>query len=173
MAHIHTEPGQHDFTASAYIVRIDTPEPALLLHLHKKLRKYLQFGGHVELNEDPWQALVHELAEESGYSMNQLMLLQPKLRLKRLTGTKLHPSPVYIQTHDFPGLDHYHIDIAFAFTTSEEPGSKIGEGESLDIRTFTLTELKALPQDEILENVRETGIFILKECLKEWEPVKT
>ena len=45
MAHIHTEPGQHDFTASAFIIRTDTPEPKLLLHRHKLVGKYLQIGG--------------------------------------------------------------------------------------------------------------------------------
>lgn len=53
MPHIHTEPGQHDHTASAYIVRLDEAEPALILHRHKILGQYLQFGGHVELDENP------------------------------------------------------------------------------------------------------------------------
>jgi len=63
MAHIHTQPGQHDHTASAYIVRTDFDEPKIMLHLHRKIGKYLQFGGHVELHETPWQAVVHELRE--------------------------------------------------------------------------------------------------------------
>ena len=66
MAHIHTQPGQHDHTASAYIIRTDLDTPRIMLHLHRKIGKYLQFGGHVELNETPWQAVVHELREESG-----------------------------------------------------------------------------------------------------------
>lgn len=37
MAHIHTKPGQHDLTASAYIIRDDGNEPVVLLHRHKKL----------------------------------------------------------------------------------------------------------------------------------------
>ena len=36
MPHINTKPGQHDFTASAFIVRLDRSEPQVLLHLHKK-----------------------------------------------------------------------------------------------------------------------------------------
>ncbi len=53
MAHIHTQPGQHDHTASAYIFRVDFDEPKLVLHLHRKINKYLQFGGHIELHETP------------------------------------------------------------------------------------------------------------------------
>lgn len=172
MAHIHTGPGQHDLTASAFIVRLDTSEPTLMLHMHKKLHKYLQFGGHVELHETPWQAVTHELAEESGYAMSQLQLLQPKLRIKKLTGTDLQPHPLQINTHKFNDeLDHYHTDIAFAFVTSEAPKNNVQEGESSDIHLFTLEELKAIPSDKIVENVRETGIFVLTECLNNWEVI--
>jgi len=173
MSHIHTAPGQHDFTASAFIVRLDTPEPTLLLHMHKKLHKYFQFGGHVELHENPWQAITHELAEESGYGIRQLKLLQPKLRVKSVADTVMHPYPLYVQTHNFPGLDHYHTDIAFAFCTTEEPAAKVGNGESAEIAGFTLKELRALPPEKIVDNVRESGIFVLEKCLHNWESVST
>lgn len=70
MPHIHTEPGQHDLTVSAYIVRMDLPEPAIILHKHRKLNKWLQFGGHVEPHENPWQAVQREIREESGYELS-------------------------------------------------------------------------------------------------------
>src|SRR5437879_1527745 len=104
MPHIHTKPGQHDHTASAYIVRIDGKEPKILLHKHKKSGKYQQFGGHIELDETPWQAVLHEIKEESGYDAKQLMLLQPKERLKSLGDADQHPVPVCHNTHTFsPG----------------------------------------------------------------------
>jgi len=53
MSHIHTNPGEHDQTVSAFIIRTDTAEPELLLHVHKKLGVLLQPGGHIELNETP------------------------------------------------------------------------------------------------------------------------
>lgn len=143
-----------------------------MLHMHKKLHKYLQFGGHVELHETPWQAVVHELAEESGYDIAQLQLLQPKLRITHLTGTDLQPYPVQINTHRFNDtLDHYHTDITYALVTSESPSGKVHDGESADIRLFTLKELRGIPAEDIKENVRQTGIFVLEECLKDWEVV--
>lgn len=36
MSHIHTKPGQHDFTASAFIIRTDGTEPRAMVHMHKK-----------------------------------------------------------------------------------------------------------------------------------------
>lgn len=173
MPHIHTEDGQHDFTASAFIVRLDTPEPALMLHKHKKLDQYLQFGGHVELHEHLWAALIHELREESGYDMSQLKVLQPAVRLEKLTGIALHPMPVCLVTLRFPGLNHYHTDIAFGFVTDQAPSGEIGAGESAIIKPFAAAELRALPSNQIPENVRETGLFVLDKACRDWQPVAT
>jgi len=49
MSHIHTQPGQHDMTVSAFIVRQVDGEWKCLVHLHKKAGKLMQVGGHVEL----------------------------------------------------------------------------------------------------------------------------
>lgn len=172
MPHLHTEPGQHDLTVSAYIViRHDGAEPALLLHRHKKLNKYLQFGGHVELHEDPWRALTHELAEESGYAISQLKLLQPILRVEKLSSATLHPYPVNLLTHKFGELEHFHTDIAYAFTTQQTPQGSIDDGESTDTEAFTSKELVALSPEEIPENVREIGLFVLDRCLDNWTEV--
>lgn len=173
MPHLHTEPGQHDFTVSAYIVRLDTPEPAIILHRHKLLGKYMQFGGHVELHETPWQALIHEIAEESGYQPEQLKILQPAVRLTKFSDSVLHPQPVSIQTHPFGNIDHYHTDIAFAFVTNEPPRGTVGEHESADIKTFTAAELAKLGNQEIIKNVRETAVYVIDELLRQWQPIDT
>ena len=169
MSHIHTQPGQHDTTASAFIVRLsNTAQPSLILHKHRKLNQWLQFGGHVELNENPWSAVVHEIAEESGYAMRQLKVLQPSMRLTKISDAVLHPYPLTVLTCRFGETDHYHTDIAYAFVTHELPEEKLGEGESAEIRAFTTAELAAIPRGEIPENVREIGLFTLENCLIEW-----
>jgi ADP-ribose pyrophosphatase YjhB (NUDIX family) len=173
MPHIHTEPGQHDSTVSAYIVRRDGAEPALVLHKHKKLNVWLQFGGHVELAENPWEALTHEVLEESGYTMQQLKILQPVVRLARLSNVTLHPSAVVTLTHPFNDLDHHHTDTAYAFVTHEQPAQPIADGESAHVRAFTAAELTAIPAAEIPENVREIGLFVLGTCLANWIEVDT
>lgn len=171
MPHLHTAPGQHDLTVSAYIIRLDTPEPTVMLHVHRKTHMLLQFGGHVELNENPWQAITHELAEESGYDIRQLKLLQPNIRQKPFSDAELHPYPVNIETHKFPGLNHYHTDIAYVLVADEKPLTKEAADESHDIQLFTPEQLRDLPADKILENTRQTAIFVLEECLPNWEVV--
>ena len=172
MPHIHTEPGQHDQTASAFVIRTDTPEPRILLHMHKKLGVLMEPGGHVELNETPWQAVLHEVLEESGYMVEQLQVLQPVLRLKSLAGAVLHPVPVVLNTHkvDVAG-NHKHSDIEFAFIVQTNPAQGPAEGESRDLRWLSLAELNDLSQDEIFSDVREVCQFVLTDILPNWETV--
>lgn len=172
MSHIHTKVGQYDQTVSAYIVRLDGDEPKLMLHLHKLLGKLLQFGGHIELNETPWNAMIHELREEVGYDIRQLQILQPQVRITNLTAGILHPYPVIQTSHSFSEI-HNHTDTGYAFVTKEAPKYDIGEGESKDIRLFTAEEIAKLRDDQIPVNVRETCLFVLDVCLKEWEKVPT
>lgn len=174
MPHIHTQPGDHDHTASAYIFRVDGPEPRILLHKHKKLDTLLQFGGHIEIQETPWQAISHEVPEESGYAMEQLRILQPKSRIKKLTEVTLHPMPVIEFTHAFNKM-HNHSDRGYVFVTKEEPKHRIAADESQDIRLFTKAELLAVPPDEILPSVVEIAVYIFDNCLdsQAWEAIPT
>lgn len=172
MAHIHTQPGQHDHTASAYIVRTDFDEPKIMLHLHRKIGKYLQFGGHVELHETPWQAVVHELREESGYDIDQLRILQPPARIKNLSDAVIHPHPAAHSTHPFGGgTDHFHTDIGYAVITNQPPRHAPEDGESTTIRLLTRAELAATNDNEVPDNVKQIGLFILDHCLSHWEAI--
>lgn len=172
MAHIHTNSGEHDLTASAFVVRDDFPEPRLLLHMHKKLRVLLQPGGHVELNENPWQAIEHELREEAGYTFNDIELLQPADRLASITNATLHPAPVVVNTHNFDSNgDHRHTDISFAFVAHGAPTLEPEDGESHDLRWLSAEELSGLTSTEIFENVREIGQYVLTHIYPKWEQV--
>lgn len=172
MAHIHTKPGQHDLTVTAYILRVDADGPRALLHMHRKQGKLLPIGGHVELDESPWQAIAHELEEESGYTLKQLKVLQPSPRLESLTGVVLHPYPLSLNTHDIPGA-HFHSDIQYGFVTEANPELTIQEGESTDLRWLTLQEIQALPQEAIFENTKEVYTFLINEVLPRWDAVET
>ena len=170
MGHIHTNYGEHDLTASAFVIRDDFSEPRILLHMHKKLHVLLQPGGHVELNEDPWQAIEHELREESGYTFDELDVLQPKGRIPSLTNAKLHPTPLVMNTHTFTeDGSHKHTDVSFAFLAHGEPSLQPSDGESSDIRWLNLEQLTALEPKEIFDNVREIGKYALTHVYTEWE----
>lgn len=172
MPHIHTEPGQHDLTVSAYIIRTDGPEPVVLLHRHRKLGKLFQFGGHVELDETPWQTIIREVAEEAGYGVDQLQVLQPFDRV--LSDSNIvtqHPYPLVLLTVPYGGTSdtHFHTDIAFGFVVTEPPQLKLGEGESIDIQMFNRYQLRCLTEEHAIENVRKISLFALDVYNGSWQ----
>jgi 8-oxo-dGTP pyrophosphatase MutT (NUDIX family) len=173
MPHLHIEPGAHDLTASAYVLLRKDSELRMWMHWHRKLNQWMQFGGHVEHREQPWAAIVHELAEESGYAIRQLQVLQPPTFLKPLTGAVLHPADVCINTHHFPELDHYHTDIAYAFMTDQAPANPPHDGESTRMHAFTRQELVDIKSGEIPESVREIALFIFDHVEPTWVPLDT
>jgi 8-oxo-dGTP pyrophosphatase MutT (NUDIX family) len=167
MPHIHTLPGQHDHTISIYIIRTDFSEPKIMLHLHRKAHIYAQFGGHIELNETPWQSAVHELREESGYDLDQLHILQPTKRLTHVSDAVVHPVPAVHATMGYMNDDkHFHTDSAYVALGDQEPHHNPAEGESSDIRLFTRNELASSP--EIDGVTRDIALYALDECLPNW-----
>lgn len=173
MPHVHTQPGQHDLTASALVFRTDGPEPRVLFHWHKKLQVWMPFGGHVELHETPWSGIVHELREESGYDLDQLKLLQPPHTMREFGDTSVaHPLPFVFGTHPYDGkMAHYHTDVGFLFVTTKDPLHAVAEAESANLQLFTRAELTALPDAEILQNVRTSALYAFDSLLDDWQAV--
>ena len=174
MPHIHTEPGQHDQTVAAYIFRTDGDEPRALFHVHKKFGKLICMGGHVELDETPWQAVIHEVNEESGYEVQDLYVLQPKLRVKQdgIREITIHPQPFFVDTHmNAATHDHWHTDQVYLFTTMVDPSGKPAEGEVQEVRWLTRDEVASTPASEMFENIRQTHLIAFDEFLDTWEPI--
>lgn len=165
MPHIHTGPGQHDMTVSAYIIRRREDGAWLcLMHMHRKIDKLMQIGGHIELQETPWQAVVHEILEESGYSLDELIVLQSTEDRVDDSGNVTHPVPFSVNTHLVGGLenDHYHSDMCFGFEAQDIPNANVSENESIDLRWLTLRELDVAAQSgEALKDVYFIYKFLL------------
>ncbi len=171
MPHIHTEPGQHDITASALIVRMVDDEPRVLVHMHRKHGKLMQLGGHVEIDETPWQTLGHELKEEGGYDIADLKVLQPFERPLEVRGAVVHPVPVLSNTHSV-NQDHYHSDYCYAFVADKLPTSSPAEGESTDLRWLTLHELGVAATAGIaLNDVVDIYAFVINQCLPNYHQI--
>jgi 8-oxo-dGTP pyrophosphatase MutT (NUDIX family) len=123
------------FTASALVVNFDGSR--VLLHHHRKLDRWLQFGGHCDGDDDIIRVARREALEESG--IEGLALASER--------------PFDLDIHEIPahGGDpvHYHYDIRFMFIAPESAAPVISE-ESHDLRWFTAEEALALPLDENL-----------------------
>lgn len=142
MPHIHTEPNQHDMTISGYIVRVDQPDPLCLVHMHRKMGKLMQIGGHIELNQTPWQAVADEVEQESGYGFSELKVVQPQIERVVAAGSVVHPLPFTMNTHNV-GNDHFHSDLCYGFVAEGPAANAAADGESTDLRWMTIAELDA------------------------------
>lgn len=134
------------FTVSVFIVCKDK----VLLHLHKKAKKVLPLGGHIEVNELPEEACIREVKEEAGLNIN---LYNPiDINLKKscdLSGEKLLINPIHTILGDL-SPNHSHIDfVYYATTTSFETSPEIGESKIL--KWYSKKDLKNV--NNIQENI--------------------
>ena len=172
MAHLNTEPGDHDHTVSFFIIRTDFDEPRLLLHRHKRIGKLMMFGGHVELDEDPWSATLREITEETGYEHEQLAILQPTAVRFTLAGALVHPVAVCQSTAPYPGETlHFHSDTAYALTADSAPRGLPGSGESTEFRLLNADGLAVLRSSEVVPMWQNLGLEILANIYPRWVPV--
>lgn len=140
MAHINE---LIDFTIAVYIVYDDK---VLLIH-HKQLLKWLPIGGHIELHEDPEEALFREIQEECGLEV-EVAGTKPTLNE---VGTKSLLPPIYLNIHDIK-LPHRHVGFIY-FAKAKSDKFAHNQEEHNDIRWFTAEELLD-PQYVIGEYVR-------------------
>jgi len=95
------------FTATAFLVRGD----ATLLHWHRRLGQWMPPGGHIEEDEDPVQAVLREILEETGIVAE---VIENAARHPFPYPEQL-PAPYTILVEDIPGPGerHKHIDMIY------------------------------------------------------------
>jgi 8-oxo-dGTP pyrophosphatase MutT (NUDIX family) len=130
MAHIHE---LIDFVVNAFIVYKDK---VLLIH-HKKLNMWLSVGGHIELNENPEEALFREIKEECGLEV-EVIAPKPDIKFKRNNFTPLY-TPAFLDVHDVGG-GHKHVALNY-FAKSKSDKFVFNKEEHNDIRWFSLEDL--------------------------------
>jgi 8-oxo-dGTP pyrophosphatase MutT (NUDIX family) len=126
------------FTGSALVVNANGSR--VLLHHHRKLGRWLQFGGHCDGDEDILRVARREALEESG--IQGLIVASER--------------PFDLDIHEIPahGADpvHFHYDVRFMLIAPESAAPVLSE-ESHDLRWFTAGETAALPLDESLRRM--------------------
>lgn len=125
------------FTVSIFIVYKDK----VLLHLHKRAKKILPLGGHIELNELPEEACIREAREESGLKINLYNPVKKQLKSScELVGEKLLINPMYTIFGEI-NPEHYHIDFVY-YATANSSETLPGDGESNLLKWYSKEELK-------------------------------
>lgn len=95
------------FTATGFVVEGDRT----LLHWHRRLQQWMPPGGHIEPDEDPVEAVLREIREETGLAA-EVIPLGPLIPVKRPGQL---PAPYTILLEDIPEPDgpHQHIDLIY------------------------------------------------------------
>ena len=130
----------------------------------KKYDIWIQPGGHIELNEDPLQALVHELEEETGLHESDYRVIelndQPTLRK-----TKTLPQPININVHDVNDT-HKHIDMCFLVQSSSDRFNP-SEGESTETGWFSLDDITDMQKEgKVYDGTLDICAWVLEKTQK-------
>ncbi|BAG19155.1 NUDIX hydrolase [Streptomyces griseus] len=124
--------GAGHVTASALV--IDPERERVLLTLHRKLRMWLQMGGHCEERDTTLEAAaLREATEESG-----------------ITGLALLPGgPVRLDRHPIPAPCHWHLDVQYAAVAPPGAAERISE-ESLELRWFGYADVPGVADASVV-----------------------
>ncbi|ELS56325.1 NUDIX hydrolase [Streptomyces viridochromogenes] len=145
LRHLETHPdglwkacGDGHITASALV--IDPDRGRVLLTLHRKLRIWLQMGGHCEPEDTSLEAAaLREATEESG-----------------VAGLTLLPGgPVRLDRHPIPAPCHWHYDVQYAVLAPPDAEHAISD-ESLDVRWFGYEQVADVADESVVRLLEAT-----------------
>lgn len=126
------------FTASALIIENGK---VLLVH-HKKLNVWLYPGGHIEDTENPDEALVREVKEETGLDIEVIGEKDESLADQENDISVLHNPYVVLCEHVG---DHYHNDLVYLCKISGSNRElQHAASESHGIRFFSKEDLDSI-----------------------------
>jgi 8-oxo-dGTP diphosphatase len=153
------------FTATAFVIRGD----ATLLHWHRRLQQWMPPGGHIEQDEDPVEAVLREVREETGLACEVISTspYHPFAYPDQL------PAPYTILLEDIPGNAveeaHKHIDLIYFVRPLQEAAHDLVEDPTL--RWVTAGELaENAPMDvagcgvtaAVPEDVRQLALMAIE-----------
>lgn len=147
---------KREYTATVYIVQ----EEQTLLIFHKKHRKWLPPGGHVEPDELPHLAAIREAKEETGLDIE--LIAQENLFIEKNTQAQSIPRPYLMLLEKIPGRSemgpHEHIDMIYVASVT---GGilHLNTEETENIKWFNKSEIENL--EELFPDTREIALHLM------------
>ena len=134
------------FTGSALVV--DGALNRVALCLHKKLGKWLQFGGHADGHNRLDEVGLREAQEESGIVHLEF------LAYESLFGDPARRVPLDLDIHEIPSWKevpaHYHYDVIYLLQT-HSPEQLQSSDESEAVAWYSLDKARELCQEQNLQ----------------------
>jgi 8-oxo-dGTP pyrophosphatase MutT (NUDIX family) len=144
----HTKPLKH-YTSSAFVFTNQLPAKVLLVH-HKKFDKWMQPGGHQEEWENPVEAAIREVMEETGIDIAPYLASAHPID----EHAALIPQPAYLLECLIPKHghepEHYHLEQSYVVRIPETPVPRKAHSEH-GARWFQAEELDGI---DMFPNVR-------------------
>lgn len=109
-----------------------------VLHFHKRLRRWMQTGGHVDDGETPWDAALRESVEETG------------LPVRHASGGS--PCLVHLDVHP-AAKGHVHLDLRYLLDAPDVAPAP-PPGESPDVRWFSWEDAIAVADEALVDALR-------------------
>jgi len=143
MAHIHDK---IDFTAEAFIVH----KNKVLLRKHDKYKIWLSVGGHIELDEEPNEAVLREVKEEVGLDVE--LFCKENYPSSEIGEYKSLIPPEFLNIHKINDT-HKHISLVYFAKSKTEELILSKDEKSEWCKWFTKKELED-PQYQISEQIK-------------------
>ncbi len=138
-------------TATVYVVENER----VLLVFHKKLKKWLPPGGHLDQDELPPDGAIREAKEETGLDVE--IIPQENLWIEQRWNGRSFERPYLCLLEHIPAINgeaaHEHVDFVYI---GQPTGGRLiqNHDETEGIRWFTFDEVRELERDvDIFEDV--------------------
>lgn len=126
-------------TASCFVIS-PTGERILLMQ-HRKLKKWLQMGGHCDGECDTRSVALREAQEEAGSSTIRLFKLE-------IIDLDIHRIPKSAQEPE-----HFHYDVRYVGLCEEPQSIQKAEAECTDLKWFSWEEAFQVAQETSMHRV--------------------
>lgn len=154
MPHIHEK---IDFTVEVFIVY----KNKVLLRRHDKYDIWLSIGGHIELDEDPIEAVIREVKEEVGLEIKLVGGMKGRGDGSKENGGYLDLiPPKYFGRHPANDKHEHLVFVYFAVCNTDKIFDAVDEKEKAETSWVTIEELEKM-------NLRQNVLFYATEALKE------
>ena len=112
-----------------------------VLHRHKRLGIWLQPGGHINPDEEPWEAAARETREETGLAV-----------------VHIADSPYLVHLDVHSAGEHFHLDLRYLLVSSDaDPAPP--PGESQEVSWFSWKAALAVADEALIDGLTRAAAF--------------